>query len=118
MRQYRRIVVWGAIFALTFAACGGSQETTPQESDTVRFSNAGLMGRTLFETHCGMCHKNDLTGAVGPALDAGSEAAGKPIETLRLRIIEGGRGMPTWGGRLQESEIDDLVTFLGEFQGR
>jgi len=117
MRRHRQIVILGALLAVAFAACG-TDEATPPTLSTVEFSEAGLAGRTLFETHCGMCHKNDLTGAVGPALDAGSEAAAKAIETLRLRIIEGGNGMPTWGGRLEAGEIDDLVVFLREIQGR
>ncbi len=118
MRRYRRIAAWGALLALAFAACGQNDETTPPAPTTLEFSEAGLTGKTLYEANCSMCHKNDLTGAVGPALGPGSEAADKPIETLRLRIIKGGNGMPTWGGRLDEGEIDDLLAFLSESQGR
>ena len=103
---------------MTLAACGANGETTPSAPNTTEFSEAGLAGRALYEANCSMCHKPDLTGAVGPALGPGSEAAGEPIDTLRLQIIEGGDGMPTWGGRLDNGEIDDLLTFLSESQGR
>ncbi len=118
MRRYRQGAVWAALLALTLTACGANDETTPSAPDATEFSEAGLAGKALYDTHCSMCHKSDLTGAVGPALGAGSEAAGEPIDTLRLLIVEGGAGMPTWGGRLEEGEIDDLITFLSESQGR
>ncbi len=118
MQRYRRGAVWAALLALTLTACGADDETTPSAPDSVELSEVGLTGKTLYEANCSMCHKNDLTGAVGPALGPGSEAAGKPIDTLRLQIIQGGDGMPTWGERLDDGEIDDLLAFLSESQGR
>ena len=118
MQRYQQSVVWGALLALTLTACGADDETTPSAPDSVELSEAGLTGEALYEANCSNCHRNDLTGAVGPALGTGSEAADESIDTLRLQIVEGGNGMPGWGGRLDDGEIDDLVVFLSESQGR
>jgi cytochrome c551 len=106
--------------AVALAACGGgtSDHGSGVAVDSVELSAAGAAGLTVYQGKCASCHRSDLSGGTGPALGPTSAAAGKPVEELRRTIIEGGSRMPSWGGVLSAQEIDNVLTFLVEAQGR
>jgi mono/diheme cytochrome c family protein len=79
---------------------------------------AGEAGAAVFARNCSACHQADLSGGTGPALGADSPAASAPLDDLRNTIENGGAGMPAWSGLLTEAEIDAVVAYLAEAQGR
>jgi len=117
-----RFAVLGIALTMAISACGGSGDADSTAdsapSGAIELSAAGSAGSAVFQSKCAVCHRDDLSGGTGPALGLGSAASGKPIEDLRQKITEGGNGMPSWGGLLSAQEIDDVMTFLTEMQGR
>ena len=69
MRGLAGVLLAGALVA---AGCGGTPTT----------------GSGLYARSCGACHGGDLAGAVGPALGAGSEAAGLSDADYRRIVRE------------------------------
>ncbi|MBU1494888.1 MAG: cytochrome c [Actinomycetota bacterium] len=120
MPRTRSIMTLAVALAVALAACGdgASDDGSGETVDSLELSTAAAAGLAVFEGKCAVCHRPDLSGGAGPALGPASAAAGKPVEELRRTITEGGNGMPSWGGVLSAEEIDDVLTFLVEAQGR
>ena len=120
----RRIVASIMAVAMMMAACGGSgggddtPAAEPVDVDALALSGEAEAGLATYRAKCASCHGADLSGRTGPALGPGSKAAGKPSADLRAKIVNGGEGMPSWGGLLDDAEIDGLVAFLLAAQGR
>jgi mono/diheme cytochrome c family protein len=114
---------------LTFAACSGADGDLPRSYRALRVPEARLKdaaaqkrGRTLFLTHCALCHGE---GADGRGVRA--EGLQRPPVNFRdaawrsrtsprrafFAIREGVRGtpMPSWKS-LEEDEAWDLVAFV------
>jgi cytochrome c551 len=107
--------------AMVLTACGGGSSSGGGSSvdvDALELSDAGSAGKTLFAAKCSSCHRGDLSGGTGPALGPDSAASGRPKSEMRSTIVDGGEGMPAWGGLLTDEEIDGLMAFLSEVQGR
>lgn len=80
-------------------------------------------GAILFAANCSSCHGSDATGdtSFGKALGAANLHA-PDVQNLSdaalKKIIAGGTGnMPSFGGRLSDSELTQLVTYLREIGG-
>jgi len=73
-------------------------------------------GAEVFELVCARCHGSQLGGGVGPALDAGSEAADKTDAYYQQTISRGRGRMPSFGSSLTQEQIDLVIDFLREQQ--
>jgi mono/diheme cytochrome c family protein len=75
-------------------------------------------GKTIFaDQGCGNCHvleAADSSGTVGPNLDESKPS----FETAVKQVTEGGGGMPAFGDKLSEQEIQDVAAFVVESAGR
>lgn len=76
-----------------------------------------LSGAELYVANCASCHGAQLEGGIGPELDRGSEASELSDGRYVLRITEGIREMPGFGGQLDSDEIDKIVAYVREQQG-
>ena len=79
----------------------------------------GTHGEELYRVGCAQCHGTDLTGGLGPPIDAGSNAdVGLSDEQVANVIRVGPGAMPGFDGRLNEEQIESLVAYLRVRQGR
>jgi mono/diheme cytochrome c family protein len=97
-------------FALTFAACRGTQPLTAQESE----------GKHLYQVRCAHCHEeNDLELKKVPpdlhsvfksrALPSGAPATDAEVR----RVVLAGKGMmPSFNGRFDEGQMSALLAYL------
>ena len=83
-------------------------------------ADESLSGRDLFVMACSRCHGADLSGVEGvaPRLGPGSDAAEESDARLASRIREGEDEMPRFGAVLTPEQIDQIVAYLREVQGR
>lgn len=72
-------------------------------------------GKQLFFTHCVVCH-NEGNNIIIPeknlkknTLDANGM---NTVNSIMYQVMNGKNGMPAFGGRLIEAEIEDLATFV------
>ncbi len=73
----------------------------------------GTHGEELYRVACAQCHGADLTGGLGPRIDAGSNAdIGLSDEQVANVIRMGPGAMPGFDRRLNEAQIDSLVVYL------
>jgi len=65
----------------------------------------------FYSKGCEYCHKvNNYGGIDGPDLTTiGNRLS---IEELKVRIVNGGKNMPAFGGILKKEELDNIVSFL------
>ena len=79
----------------------------------------GKHGEELYRVGCAQCHGADLTGGLGSAIDAGSNAdIGLSNEQVANVIRVGPGAMPGFDRRLTEEQIDSLVVYLRVEQSR
>jgi mono/diheme cytochrome c family protein len=131
------------VLALAFAACGSddnendnadapavTQEETPAAPDETPAApdetpappdeapaddtggaatgNASA-GEQVFAQNCAGCHGPDGQGTSGPALQNSDDR-----DAVRTQIVDGGGGMPPFGGQLSDTEIDDVTAYVVE----
>jgi mono/diheme cytochrome c family protein len=94
-----------ALLGLLAGACVGR----PSEDAT---------GEEIYLQLCSNCHGDGLEGAIGPALGPGSNAASRPDEYLRVTITEGRGRMPSFSSALTGDQVERLIDYLREEQGR
>ncbi|MDH3499364.1 MAG: cytochrome c [Acidimicrobiia bacterium] len=97
-----------ALIALALVAACGSD--VPADAD----------GATIYELVCAHCHGADLEGSgLGPAL-VGAEARSTELpESYFTQAVSRGIGsMPSYGGTLSDAQIERVVAFILEAQGR
>ncbi len=79
----------------------------------------GKHGEELYRVGCAQCHGADLTGGLGPPIDAGSNADIGLSDEQVVNVIRVGPGaMPGFDRRLTEEQIESLVVYLRVRQGR
>jgi mono/diheme cytochrome c family protein len=103
--RHHRVAVDGALAialaaaALGLSACGGGD-------------SSASAGEKLFrDNSCGSCHAfaaTGSTGSAGPNLDEASLTR----RQVRTVVHDGVSGMPAYGDRLSDSEINDLADFV------
>jgi outer membrane protein assembly factor BamB len=73
-------------------------------------------GREVFTSQCGSCHtlaEAGTSGSVGPDLDELRPDAA----TVEQQVINGGGGMPAFGGRLSREQITDVSEYVASVAG-
>ena len=82
----------------------------PREHDP----RAAEEGKQLFVSYnCGDCHGGEGSGGMGPSLQDGRWHFGGSAGEVYESISEGRPdGMPSWGGRISDSQIWALVTYV------
>ena len=66
----------------------------------------------LFASNCAGCHGADGGGGIGPSLQGVADRLS--VEDQTAVITDGRGGMPSFGGRLTDTQIDFLVRFTRE----
>lgn len=77
---------------------------------------ADASGREIYVEVCARCHAADLSGNVGPALGAGSNAAQQSDEYLVTTIRDGRGRMPSFRQTLSMEQIERVVGYLRDEQ--
>ena len=88
---------------LAMTACGG-----PPTDAT---------GEEIYQQLCSNCHGDDLNGAIGGPIGAGSNAASQDDEFLVLTIERGRGRMPSFASTLTDDQIARVVEYVREQQG-
>jgi mono/diheme cytochrome c family protein len=121
-------VLAALVFAL--AGCGGDDDdgdeagqtgTTAAQTDTETGETGTVGGEANGEAvwasaGCGVCHTLEAagsTGTTGPNLDEVQPAQDQVAEQVR----EGGGGMPAFGDRLSDDEIQAVAEYVAESAG-
>ncbi|MDO8214095.1 PQQ-binding-like beta-propeller repeat protein [Conexibacter sp. CPCC 206217] len=90
---------------------------TPSTPDTGTSAALLAAGRTVFTGQCAGCHTLAAAGAngtVGPNLDD----LRPDSATVEQQVINGGGGMPAFGGRLSREQITDVSDYVAAVAGR
>ena len=97
-----------AVVAVGLVGCsGGGELTASSDKGAAVFADAG----------CGGCHTLAAAGSngtAGPSLDALKPDA----ERVKRQVTAGGRGMPAFGGRLTNAEIEAVADYVAESTAR
>ncbi len=90
-------------------------ESQPAETTTETAEAAGnaVAGKEVFlgESGCSGCHTladAGSTGTIGPNLDAVKPSSGKVVS----QVTNGGGGMPAFGDKLTEQQIQDVAAYV------
>jgi cytochrome c5 len=79
--------------------------------------NANAAGKTVFSANCATCHTladANAHGSIGPNLDDL-----KPDEArVAAQVTHGGNGMPAFGGRLSQAQIDAVAAYVAAVAGK
>lgn len=102
----RRLLLSLACATLVLGACS---EPVPADAP----------GDEIYRISCAPCHGADLRGRSGPAL-GGDDAPSIGLDrSYFVETITKGRGrMPAFGSRLSDAQIERVVGFVLEQQGR
>jgi mono/diheme cytochrome c family protein len=111
--------------ALVVSGCGGgssssSSATTEEPSEAEARSGEGSLsaeGKTVFTANCGSCHTLSAAGTsgeVGPNLDE----LEPDLATVEHQVVNGGGGMPAFGGTLNAKEIKAVATYVSTVAGQ
>jgi mono/diheme cytochrome c family protein len=77
---------------------------------------AEASGAEIFEQICANCHGSDLSGGIGPALNAGSNAASQDDAFLEFTITRGRGRMPSFQNTLSQEQIERVIGFIRDQQ--
>ena len=69
-------------------------------------------GEEIYLRLCAHCHGADLSGGLGPALGAGSNAAAQDDAFLLLTVTRGRGRMPSFGGTLNDAQVERLIDYI------
>ena len=75
-----------------------------------------VAGEEIYQMLCANCHRDDLSGGIGPALGPGSNAADRPDEFLEVTILAGRGRMPSFSSSLDDAQLDRLIGYIREVQ--
>jgi len=74
-------------------------------------------GEEIYNARCASCHRQDLSGGIGPPLGPGSEAVDRPLEYYEIAIISGKGRMPSFGSTLTDEQISRVLDYIFAVQG-
>lgn len=77
-------------------------------------------GKTLYDTQCSVCHRNDGGGGIGPNLTDAYWILGGDIASIFNTISNGGRpakGMIAWKSTLKPSQIQAVSSYIVSLKG-
>ncbi|MEN2465001.1 cytochrome c550 [Ornithinibacillus sp. FSL M8-0202] len=111
---FAMIAIVGVLAVIVISFVGNHQRTQIAEGDEGQADNVIMEDpEEIYETSCLHCHGADLSGGMGPALDAvGSELSLDEIKDIITNGTEG--GMPAQQGQLAEEEIAIISEWLSE----
>jgi cytochrome c6 len=105
-----RVILFFAAFLITIAA-------SLPFSNSARAGNADL-GEKLFNDHCIICHAGG-ENAIAPDRDLSKNSLYKYLGSsndpgvIKSQIINGGKmGMPAFGGKISEEDIDAIAAYV------
>ena len=98
MKKNKYNLAFIVILTLIISACS-SQEQAQYSS-----------GEEVYQARCSSCHGGDLSGRVGPALNAESSAASMPDSYWVQTITKGKGSMPAQ--RLNDEEVSLVVEYI------
>lgn len=79
----------------------------------------GATGEEIYPITCARCHGGDLSGiGTTPGIGAGSPAAEEPRQYLVDTVTHGRSRMPSFESTLTSEQIDLVVDYVMEQQGR
>lgn len=121
MRRRRWILAAALMAALVVGAsgCGGDddEDTSATTAPAATTTEGEADGAAVFASAgCGGCHTLAAAGAsgtTGPNLDE----LQPDKETVVEQVTNGGGGMPAFGDRLSEEEIEAVATYVAETAG-
>ena len=104
-------IVVALLLLVLFAGCGSNGATTPIENDA---------GRDIYMQNCVACHGDPVTGegslpgtpVHGPEGHTWHHADGQLTGIIDGSVNFPGRTMPSFGGRLTESEIASVLAYI------
>ena len=107
-----------AAFAVAVLLIGpqviGAEKPPPTEQAVAA---TAASGKDIFTSSCGGCHTladAGTSGATGPNLDdAAPDAA-----TVKAYVRGGGGGMPSFGDKLSNAEIDAVAAYVSSVAGK
>jgi mono/diheme cytochrome c family protein len=103
-----------AAFALGLSGCGGDDD---DDSAATTGGGGNATGSEVFASAgCGTCHTLSAAGSsgtIGPNLDETQADEATVAEQVR----NGGGGMPAFGDRLSDEEIQAVAAFVAESAG-
>ena len=76
-----------------------------------------IRGESLFETNCSVCHlggNNIIIPEKNLKKETLKENGMDTISAISYQIINGKNGMPGFGGRLTEGEIEEIANYILE----
>jgi outer membrane protein assembly factor BamB/mono/diheme cytochrome c family protein len=113
-----------AIVAYRLGASGGPSQTSgggAQGNDGGSASSGAgastAAGRAVFSEHCASCHTlaaANANGNVGPNLDD----LQPDRATVQQQVINGGGGMPAFGGQLSRAQIQSVAQYVASVAGK
>ena len=113
------VVTWlVAAFAVAVLLIGPQvigAEKPPPTKQAVAATAAS--GKDIFTSSCGGCHTladAGTSGAVGPNLDEAAPDAA----TVKAFVRGGGGGMPSFGDKLSNAEIDAVAAYVSSVAGK
>ena len=121
MAAIDRVFAWVtwlvAAFAVAVLLIGpqviGAEQPPPTQQAV---AETAANGKDVFTTNCGGCHTladAGTSGATGPNLDdAAPDAA-----TVKAYVRGGGGGMPAFGDKLSNAEIDAVAAYVSSVAG-
>ncbi|GAB6930415.1 cytochrome c-551 [Paenibacillus sp. JCM 10914] len=111
------VVLWSCMLfvLLSISACSGNGDggaAEPEPAPGVTDGGTALDAQGIYKSNCVSCHGTDLQGQSGPNL----QQVGQKLDRDQIyAIIKNGEGgMPAFGDRLQDDEIQVLADWLAE----
>ena len=106
-----------ALVALAAGCGGGDDDTSATTAPAATTAEDGADGAAVFASAgCGGCHTLAAAGASGtsgPNLDE----LQPDEDTVADQVTNGGGGMPAFGDRLSEEEIQAVATYVADSAG-
>jgi cbb3-type cytochrome c oxidase subunit III len=88
-----------------------------KDTGALAAAGGGTDGKGLFKTNCGSCHTladAGTSGTIGPNLDSL-----KPnLALVTKQVINGGGGMPAFGGTLDDKQIALIAKYVSSVAGK
>ncbi|HVV58261.1 MAG TPA: PQQ-binding-like beta-propeller repeat protein [Gaiellaceae bacterium] len=95
----------------------GGPGKKPTTTTTPSSGGASAAGKAVFQANCATCHTladANAHGSVGPNLDDLKPS----LATVKHQVINGGGGMPAFGGRLSDAQIDQVSQYVSSVAGK
>ena len=90
----------------------GDAAATPGAPSSADGQPAAVDGAAVFANRCASCHGGDGGGGLGPQLSGGLAVQRFPNIADQIGVVTNGRGgMPAFGSRLSEAEIQAVADY-------